>query len=230
MECLKVKQRIPAYVDDALPDEERREMRQHMNDCGACARESERFQRIREAVRSLPKRTPPPELVLQLRVVASKARALSAIAATPWSRWLARFKLGLTHLMRPVALPVLGGVCSALFLFSALAPTFSPLFGMSKLPSPFDVPTVLITEPMVKCTAPVAFGGAEAIVDVTLDEHGTLVSYKIVSAAGLKPEQIRRSIENSLLFTEFWPATAFGRPVAGTVRVSFGNSRIEVKG
>src|SRR5260370_1069836 len=127
MECLKVKQRIPVYLDNALLDEERREMRQHMNDCGACARESERFQRIREAVRSLPKRTPPPELVLRLRVVASKARALSAIAATPWCRWRSRFNFGLTHLMRPVALPVLGGVCSALFLFSALAPTFSPL-------------------------------------------------------------------------------------------------------
>src|SRR5258708_8502714 len=110
MECLKAKQRIPVYLDNALLDEERREMRQHMNDCGACARESERFQRIREAVRSLPKWTPPPELVLQLRVVASKARALSAIAATPWSTWFARFKLGLTHLMRPSARPGLVGV------------------------------------------------------------------------------------------------------------------------
>jgi hypothetical protein len=230
MECSKVKQRIPVYVDNALPDEERREMRQHMSDCSACVRESERFQRIRVAVRSLPRRTPPPELVQQLRVAASKARALSATASTPWSRWRSRFKLDFTHLMRPVALPVLGGVSSALFLFSALAPTFSPLFGMSKLPSPFDVPTVLITEPMVKCTAPVAFGGAEATVDVTLDEHGRMVNYKIISASGLKPEQIRHTIENNLLFTEFWPATAFGRPVAGTVRVFFGNSHIEVKG
>ena len=230
MECTKVRQRIPVYVDNALPDEERREMRQHMGDCGACARESERFHRVREAVRSLPKQSVPPELVLRLQVVASKARTLSATATSPWSRWRSRFKLDFTHLMRPVALPVLGGVSSALFLFSALAPTFSPLFGMSKLPSPFDVPTVLITEPMVKCTAPVAFGGAEAIVDVTLDEHGRLVNYKIISSPGLKNEQIRRSIENSLLFTEFWPATAFGRPVAGTVRVFFGNSHIEVKG
>ncbi len=227
MECSKVRQRITVYVDNALPDEERMEMRQHMSDCGACARESERFQRIRDAMRSLPKRTPPPELVLQLGVMASKARALSATAASPWSRWRSRFKLDFTHLMRPVALPVLGGVCSTLFLFSALAPTFSPMFGMSKLPSPFDVPTSLITQPMVKCTAPVVFGSAEAVVDVNLDEHGRMVNYKIV---GLKNEQIRRSIENSLLFTEFWPATAFGRPVAGTIRVVFGNSHIEVKG
>src|SRR5260370_4522297 len=99
MECLKVKQRIPAYVDDALSDEERREMRQHMNDCGACARESERFQRIREAVRSLPKRTPPPELVLQLRVGASRSRAHSAIAASQQSRCRTPFKLYHTPLI-----------------------------------------------------------------------------------------------------------------------------------
>jgi Putative zinc-finger len=230
MECVKVKERLALYVDNALPDDDRREMRQHMSDCNGCARESERFRRISDVVRSLPKRTPPPELVMQLRVVASKARALSATAASPWSRWRSRFKLDLSNLMRPVALPVLGGVCSALFLFSALAPTFSPMFGMSKLPSRFDVPTMLITEPMVKCTAPVAFGESDAAVDVTLDEHGRLVSYQFVSGPALKSEQIRRSIENRLLFTEFWPATAFGRPVAGTIRVFYGNSHIEVKG
>ena len=83
---------------------------------------------------------------------------------------------------------------------------------------------------MVKCTAPVAFAEADAMVDVTLDGHGRLISYKFVSGPALKSEEIRRSIENRLLFTEFWPATAFGRPVAGTIRFSYGNSHIEVKG
>jgi hypothetical protein len=32
------------------------------------------------------------------------------------------------------------------------------------------------------------------------------------------------------LFTEFWPATTFGRGVAGTIRISFRNNRIDVRG
>jgi len=41
---------------------------------------------------------------------------------------------------------------------------------------------------------------------------------------------LRHSIENSLLFTEFWPATNFGRPIAGTIRISFRSSHIDVRG
>jgi hypothetical protein len=95
----------------------------------------------------------------------------------------------------------------------------------------FDVPTMLATQPMVKCTAPVAFGQTEAVVDLTIDEEGRIANYTIVSAApGQKAEQVRRDIENQMLFIGFWPATAFGKPIAGTVRVSFGSSHVEVRG
>ncbi len=55
MECLTVRRKAAAYADNAMSQEERREMRQHMQDCQVCARESERYQRIREALRSLPR-------------------------------------------------------------------------------------------------------------------------------------------------------------------------------
>ena len=56
--------------------------------------------------------------------------------------------------------------------------------------------------------------------DLQLDDQGQIVDFTIVSAPGQQSETVRRSIENSLLFTEFWPATTFGRGVAGTVRIS----------
>lgn len=102
---------------------------------------------------------------------------------------------------------------------------------MDKSPSQSDVPTMLATQPMVMYTAPVAFGETDAVVDVTIDEHGRLVNYTLVSAApGQKLEPLRRIIENKLLFLGFWPATAFGKPIAGTIRVSFGSSHVEVRG
>jgi hypothetical protein len=94
-----------------------------------------------------------------------------------------------------------------------------------------DIPTVLSTQPMVKYLAPVAFGHGDAEVDLTIDGRGHIVNYVIVSAPGQKGEELRRTIENNLLFTEFWPATAFGRPIAGTVRISFRSAAgIDVKG
>jgi hypothetical protein len=153
----------------------------------------------------------------------------SAGGATRWNRWFNRLELSLHHLMRPLALPAVGGLCSAIFLFSTLVPMFKSAYAMDALAG--DVPTMLVTEPMLKDTAPVAFADGDAVVDLQLDDRGTIINYTIVSAPGQQSEQLRHSIENSLLFTEFWPATSFGRPVAGTIRISFhNNSRIDVRG
>jgi len=231
MECSNVKQNVSAYMDNAVPEEARSEMRQHMSNCGPCAREVERHRRIREALRTLPHRAVPAGLTMRLRVAASKVRAGSVRGESNWTRWRDRFQLTLKNLMRPIALPLVGGLCSAVVMFSALVPTFTSAFAMDKTPLLLDVPTMLATEPMVKYTAPVAFGETEAIVDLTIDEQGRIANYTIVSTGpGQKAEQVRRNIENKLLFLGFWPATAFGKPVAGTVRVSFGSSHVEVRG
>ncbi|HYL38300.1 MAG TPA: zf-HC2 domain-containing protein [Bryobacteraceae bacterium] len=229
MECSTVRRKISDYVDGALPNEERSRLRQHLGACGPCARESNQQQRIRETLRSLPRFAPPPDLTLRLRVAASKARA-NVQGPGRWSKFCDRCELALAHLMRPLALPAVGGFCSAVFLFSALVPTFMPTFAMARVVSPWDVPTMLTTQPMVKYVAPVAFGG-DAVVDVRIDDQGRIVGYSIVSFAGADNQQLRRSIENNLIFTEFWPATAFGVPVAGTIRISYRSpANIDVKG
>ncbi|MBZ5610319.1 MAG: zf-HC2 domain-containing protein [Acidobacteriia bacterium] len=216
-------------MDDALPARERQAVRQHLGACRACTRESNEQRRVREAVRSLPQRTVPADLSMRLRVAASKVRT-EVRGPGRWSRWRDRVELSLSHLMRPLALPAAGGLCSALFLFSALAPAFTPTFAMVRNASPWDIPTSLTTQPMVKYVAPVAFGG-DAVVDLQLDDHGQMIGYTIVSAPSENTEQLRRSIENNLLFTEFWPATAFGVPVAGTIRISYRSpAGIDVKG
>jgi anti-sigma factor (TIGR02949 family) len=223
MECWNVRHNVSAYLDSAVPEEARREMRQHMSNCGPCAREIERHQRVREALRTLPQMAVPAALTMRLRVAASKVRTGSVR--------LDRFQLTWKNLMRPLALPLAGGICSAVVLFSALVPTFTSTYAMDKTPSSlWDVPTMLATQPMVKCTAPVAFGETEAVVDLTIDEQGRIANYTIVSTGpGQRTEQGRRNIENKLLFLGFWPATAFGKPVAGKVRVSFGSSHVEVR-
>jgi hypothetical protein len=229
MECGTVKQRVSAYLDDDVSAEERRSLKRHFNGCRECSLESERYSQLRANLRSLPKQMPPAELTTRLRVVASKVRMESFGGASPWNRWRDRAELTLRNLMRPLALPAMGGLCSAIFLFSTLVPMFKSAFALGV--DPGDVPTMLVTEPTLKCTAPVAFGGGDAVVDLQLDDQGRIVDFTIVNAPGQQSEKLRRSIENSLLFTEFWPATTFGHGVAGTVRISFRiSSRIDVRG
>jgi hypothetical protein len=225
MECGSVKQRVSDYLDDAVSAEERRVLKRHLNGCRDCALESEQYSQLREKLRSLPKPVPPPDLTTRLRVVASKVRMETL--SSPWSRWRDRAELTLRNLMRPLALPAVGGLCSAVFLFSTLVPMFKSAFAMN---GPGDIPTMLSTEPMLKYTAPIAFANADAVVDLQLDDQGRIINFTIVNAPGQQSEKLRHSIENTLLFTEFWPATTFGRGVAGTIRISFRNSRIDVRG
>src|SRR5277367_5735403 len=112
MECRSAKRKVSAYLDNAMSERERRELRLHLCACRVCALESQRQQRVRNTLRSLPQRNSPPDLMFRLRVVASKARM-----ETRTSRWrhrLDRLELSLKHLMRPLALPAVGGLCSAI--------------------------------------------------------------------------------------------------------------------
>ena len=229
MDCRNARRNISAYLDHRMPGSESQAVRNHLNACRACALESAEQQRLRRTVRSLPRRTPPADLALRLRVIASKARA-EIQGPNRWARLRNRLALGLENLMRPMALPAVGGLCSAIFMFSALIQTFMPAFAMARTASAFDPPTMLLTQPMVKYIAPIPFGG-DAVVDVKIDNNGCIYGYTIVSETGPNDQQLRRSIENNLLFTEFWPATAFGVPIAGTIRISYRSpAGIDVKG
>src|SRR5437588_2023733 len=222
MKCWTVRRKISSSLDESLPDKEGLALRMHLRDCGGCSRRSEVYRLSRRALRSLPQRIPPVELTTRLRVVASRARAQSAAGRSGIRGWTDRLKLALDNLMKPLALPAAGGLCAALLLFTILVPTFSGAFF---LVSAGDVPTGLSTDPVLKSMAPIGFHYGDAEVDLRIDEQGRIINYSIVGGQGLDKDAMRRSIENNLLFTQFAPATAFGVPVTGTLRLSFRRSR-----
>lgn len=180
-------------------------------------------------LRSLPARVPPAGLTDRLRVVASHERQTQALTfGQRWSQRWERIHLEIDNMMRPLALPFAGGLFSAVALFAmCVVPTY-PL----RANGGFDVPITLVTEPGVKATIPIGVPSInEAIVDVTIDGEGRMIDYVVVSGAAVLADSVlRRRLENTLLFTEFVPATSFGRPVTGKVRLSVGLSRIDVKG
>jgi hypothetical protein len=177
---------------------------------------------LSRALRSLPRRTPPTGLSSSLRVLASREQRRRIYGSR--SAFADRFHLFCENLMRPLALPFAGGVFSTVVLFSMwLGPAYTV-----RASSTLDVPTALATEASIRKTAPIAESTADVIVDVAIDGQGRMTDYTIVS--GTKDEVMRRRIEGMLLLIEFNPATSFGQPVEGRMRLSLSASHIDVKG
>jgi hypothetical protein len=187
-------------------------------------------ERLRRALRSLPKRIPPAGLTVALRVIASRERQRFLERRT-WRRmiatWRERASLSAGETMRSLVLPLAGGVCTAVVLFSTwLVPTY-PLH----VAGGADVPIMPSTEATVSATVTgtraIGLSG-DAVVDVTVDDQGSVVDIAIVSGTDvLQNAERRHRLENLLLWTHFTPATEFGRPVARRVRLI--SSQIDVK-
>src|SRR5579862_7404642 len=102
MDCRNARKKISAYLDNRMSVVERQAVRSHLNGCRSCALESREQQRLRRDMRSLPRRTPPADLTLRLRVIASKARA-EIQGPGRWTRLRNRVSVRLENLMRPMA-------------------------------------------------------------------------------------------------------------------------------
>lgn len=184
---------------------------------------------LRQALRSLPARIPPPGLTTNLRVIASRERQRFLERRTlpqAVASWYRHARVTVGEMIRTTALPVAGGVCTAVILFSTwLVPTY-PLHAKST----FDVPTTLTTEASVQELAATGLAGGDAVVEVTVNEQGRMTDYAIESGKEEFKDPGRRSrLEMFLVNSQFTPATEFGRPIAASkVRLPLSSSQIEV--
>ncbi|HZT40482.1 MAG TPA: hypothetical protein VFA28_21510 [Bryobacteraceae bacterium] len=231
MECSRLARGLAVWLDGAGTDGERRNFELHLRECDVCAAGAKEYLRLRRDLRRLPRRAPSPHLRTSLRVIASREQARARNSVTCRQRfkaWREQASFTLGALMRPLALPVAGGLLSAMILFGALMPDFT----VELHPVTHDVPTVLFTSASVKDMMPIALDSdTELVVELTVDEQGRMVDYSIVHGQNLlRDERVRRDFENALLAAQFTPATAFGQPTSGKIRVSFRTSTIEVRG
>jgi len=187
-------------------------------------------ERLLNSLPRLSARTVPADLSVALRVLAShecQRQAFGRNAAARARYFQERVRRFCGEFVWPMALPFTGGVASAIVLFSMCVVPAYPL----RPPSLADVPTMLRTSVEVKGTSPFVTSSDEMVVDVWVDEQGRMFDYAIVAGAGvLANSQMRRRLENLLLFTQFTPATEFGRPMSAKVRLRFGSSRVDVRG
>jgi hypothetical protein len=187
-------------------------------------------QGLRGMLRGLPEQAPGETLRARLRVMASQEAARARKRRSLSSRLadLAESAgIWIDNLMRPYAVPVTGGVISAVMLFSVIAPAY-PM----RQPSAGDVPMRVWTgASLVTSFSLDLVDDEEMVVDVTVDVDGRMTGYTLPGNQRWATDPgIRRSLENTLLCTKFNPARLFGQPMAGRVRISLRRSEVEVRG
>ncbi len=202
---------------------------EHLAQCRECSDYAQELSVVRGELRNLPMRLPPARLVTQLQVLASREHLRRISRGTLRAMvhfWAAELRFFFDNLMRPFALPFAGGLLSALFLFTMLAPglptrrhisndvLLSGIFGQSQ--ATFDA------------LPPWGLGEDDVVVLVTLDKDGSVMDYSTIPSN--LNAKMRNDIANMILFTKFQPATEFGMPVASTLLVSFRRDSINVKG
>jgi hypothetical protein len=63
-----------------------------------------------------------------------------------------------------------------------------------------------------------------------VDGQGRMADFAVVQGPSLANNPgLKRLIERKLLFTEFTPATLFGRPTSGKMYISFQRQQVNVK-
>jgi anti-sigma factor RsiW len=230
MDCQQVQGMLSAFLDDRVMESERRILEAHLQKCTGCHQRHAELGAVRAALGGARSRKVSNALALSLQVIASKEAARRRRRVDFRARFnyvLSQIGFTIDTLMKPVALPAAGGLTTAVLLFLAVLAGFR---GIQTVPQPGDVPTVFATEPWIKSalldTAP-----GEITVDVLVDEQGRVMDYNVVHAATPPTRaEMRSLLGNSMLFTQFHPATSFGQPTTGWVRVRFRRQILDVQG
>lgn len=216
MICNTIRCMTSEYLDDRVLNEDRAEIEEHLQRCGGCAQHFEVRRRLRANLKRLPVRVAPARLETALRGIAFTQRAsASQNNGLPWRD---RIELAFRNLMRPLAVPAMGGIVSAIVLFSIIMPSIS----IRIRPVPNDVPTNLSTDASAQYVAPIGLNERELVLDLVVDSEGRTVAYTVVSGSELLQDStLKRQIDNNLFFAAFKPATVLGRPTSGRVRLKF---------
>jgi hypothetical protein len=235
--CDKVRQLLPGYLDDAIPagawTDTHVSVGRHLESCVACREELRAYQTMSSVMSSVRRAVPPADLALQIRVAAAQR-----LSDNDWLHWArraqTRAELILKNILEPLAIPATGGFTVAFVVFVMVCQMLGlgvPLRAVTN-----DSPTNLLQPARLEALAPFPITGLEEsghsgphalLVEATVNSQGEAVSYRILS--GPDTDTVRRQLDLVLLFSRFRPEMSFGRFTSnGRVVLSF--SDISIRG
>ncbi|MGD0497817.1 MAG: zf-HC2 domain-containing protein [Bryobacteraceae bacterium] len=230
MSCEKSLELVSSVLDGGMTAEEREKAMAHVESCEVCNSGYWSLYNLRQSLRAIRQPVLPAWMAPRLRMIASDQAARQrrrAERAARFTGWVDRVRLSFDNLMRPMALPVAGGLLSALLLFGAVVQQVFPDHFRN------DVPTMISTDPdgqvvdwtprtgwMIPRLEPVntEVTGNATVVEVTIDPNGYVADYTVVRG------ELPQEAKNLFLWSKFTPATLFGQPTWGKKLILFRRS------
>lgn len=229
MSCENVQELISPLLDRRVPVGEQENVLAHLESCRQCSAQFESMQKVRAALRSMNHAPMPDELTANLRVMASHECERQLSRATPSNRlryWSDRARLCFDNLMRPLALPVGGGLLSALVLFSVLVPNLTVQRDDTDAGLTTDPYGQVVVLSSTGVYAPEGGGDLPRIeptyaeypedanvVWLAIGENGKVLGYSVAKGR-LTPDMI-----SIISISKFSPATFLGLPTPGLVKM-----------
>jgi len=214
--CVEIRNHFSDYLDGLCDPQMLKSIRFHLNYCESCRRELEVWQTMQADLRGLPRLQAPAELALRLRIEVSRGLH---------RRVFERLRVWMDNVLEPMLLPASGGVLAAIICFCLIMGSL--VVPATKTP---DVPLAFVP-PRVQALPPLDFNAGDGyVVHVVLvagiDAGGRASRYRVLSGES-SPELIHQ-LDRVIYFSNFQPATWFGRPTDGQVVLSLW--RITVRG
>ena len=225
MSCNNVQELISSLIDRRIAAEERENVLAHLEQCAECSERYELMESTRKTMRRMAEPRMPAALQQNLRSMASYERVRQLSRASFVSRrhrWLSQLQLAFENMMRPAFLPFAGGVLSAALSFGLLVPnlSFAHHFGEGPATQIFNMPDGVVVgasgEPPRIEPADAVMTDYETVVELTVDTTGRVTDYQVTRG------QLTPDLKELIMFSNFTPATFFGRSTTAKVKVFYG--------
>jgi hypothetical protein len=215
--CSSVQNTLWNYLEGTIDESERRAIAMHLRECRDCDLYRSEARSMRTGLKSLPAKNVPSMLSTRLAVIASRERSrllLRRDLAARMSELRSTAKLVFDNLLKPIAVPAAGGMLASLFCFVAIVDTLH--YHPEWQP---DMPVGLFTQVTVNDLSPFSVDGSADVlgVQLTVDPDGAVSDFELPNGK-VSPDEMKE-VGNLVLFSTFKPATAFGQPVTGKIRV-----------
>jgi hypothetical protein len=229
MSCEQVQEFISMMPDRQLTMTEWEYAQAHIRSCRRCHVRQEAMQTMRAGLRGMAAPAIPPALTARLRVAASHAHARQVNRVDLSARLgslRSNLRLAFDNLMRPFAVPVTGGLFTAMLLFSFLMPSL-----MFLRSDDAGGPSIaIVTDPegeivgagreVVRLESGSAtITGNETSLVLLIDERGCVQDYYLSGG------ELTDEMKSLILLSRFTPATIYGQPTWGLKQVVFQPTR-----
>jgi hypothetical protein len=210
-------------LDGALTGKQMQALGGHFDQCSGCQREYSQLRQSQRLLTSVGRPQIPEDLALKVRVALSREMARARRPYLQGTRML------LQDAINRFMIPATAGLVAAVLVFGLLMGSFAlPVQAANQAAN--DVRLILYVAPEFKASAYALQRGVisddSVVVEADIDRAGRVEDYRILSS----PEDVAQwlpQVRNALIFTEFQPATAMGRPAPGRVVIAFTRSVLE---